>query len=350
MSGATPLRRAKRQPTETSNEVARSIVFYSQRACRRDARALYLLSSLTALLRRLIVALLLASGSVHPNPGPHHQRTQNNQTSSFLQFNCNGIRSSAVELSVFIKKHNVIVAAIQETKLNPASRDPKFDGFVVVRRDRARDRGGGLLFLVHHALSYIHVNLDNVYPNCPCVELQGISVIVDNKPITIVNLYVPPASSCPPSFSFDIGPLLDFLDGGDALVLGDANAHHDSWFSTLHDPRGDALSLAIDSSPFISINADTPTRLPPNGSPSSPDISLVTAHLATSFSWSTSTTLNSDHLPILISILDSIPPVRPTRSFINFKLARWRDFREEVERRLDFLPTPSSCDRGEKAF
>ena len=132
--------------------------------------------------------------------------------------------------------------------------------------------------------------------------------------------------------------------------MGDFNAHHDSWYSTLRNPRGDSISDLIDNSLFTTLNTDTPTRLPSNGSPSSPDLSLTPAHLFPSFSWSTSTTLNSDHLPILLSILDSSPPTCPARLFINFKLARWREFKEESECHFDRVPAPTSCDQGEKVF
>ena len=73
-------------------------------------------------------------------------------------------------------------------------------------------------------------------------------------------------------------------------------------------------------------------------------------NISSSFSWSTSVSLNSNHLPILISILDSIPPVRPQRSFINFKLAKWSDFKKECERLFGLGPPPRSCDSGEKVF
>ena len=39
---------------------------------------------------------------------------------------------------------------------------------------------------------------------------------------------------------------------------------------------------AFDDSSFVTLNTDTPTRLPSSGSPSSPDISLISAHLAPS--------------------------------------------------------------------
>ena len=294
--------------------------------------------------RLLVLLLLLISGNIHPNPG---RRVAD---AKILQFNCNGLRSSLHELRTFLSNNNVVVACIQESKLQPSSPDPKFANFTILRADRERDKGGGLVTLIHHSLTFTPVDLSHLYASDPFVELLAHSVISENKPTTIVNLYVPPASSCPPRHRFNLDPLLQALDGEDAIILGDFNAHDDSWFSTLNDARGDSISSSIDSSSFISLNVDTPTRLPPSGNPSSPDISLVSAHLAPSFTWSTSITLNSDHLPILLSILDSIPPPRPSRPYQNFKLADWRGFREESERLFARERPPRSCDSGEKAF
>ena len=268
--------------------------------------------------RLLILILLFSSGSTHPNPGPPNRNSRHRHhapTSKILQFNSNGIKSSSAELNSFLSKQNVVVVAIQETKLRPFSKSPNFANYAIRRRDRGTDRGGGLCFLIHHSTPYTDLDISGIYPNDGHVELLGITILIENNPTNIINIYIPPASSCAPGYSFDIFPLLNFLDGGDALVLGGVNAHHDSWFSTSNDSRGDSISASIDTSPFVSLNLDSPTRLPTNGSPSSPDLSLASAHIASSFSWSTSISLNSNHLPILLSILDSSPP-RPPNPYL----------------------------------
>jgi hypothetical protein len=73
--------------------------------------------------------------------------------------------------------------------------------------------------------------------------------------------------------------------------------------SPLSDVRGDALADSVNGSGLFVLNNDSPTRLPKaaNQCPSSPDVTLVPAHLASALSWATHTTLNSDHLPIVVS-------------------------------------------------
>ena len=54
--------------------------------------------------------------------------------------------------------------------------------------------------------------------------------------------------------------------------------------------------------------------------------------VALSFDWTVSTTLNSDHLPLLLILADDsqLPP-RGGRSYSNFRKANWDDFLRESE-------------------
>jgi len=100
------------------------------------------------------------------------------------------------------------------------------------------------------------------------------------------------------------------------------------------------------------LNENSPTRLPTNGPKSSPDLSICTAHLSTILNWHTLTTLNSDHLPILISFPDphKKQSKRPIKTYFNFKKADWDLFTTESEIVFSSLPNPSSCQTGEKLF
>ncbi|KAF2358597.1 Reverse transcriptase domain [Trinorchestia longiramus] len=70
---------------------------------------------------------------------------------------------------------------------------------------------------------------------------------------------------------------------------------------------GSGLAFLIHHSIFYSLLPsdhlfpDSPTRLPSNGNPSSPDLTIASPHLALETSWTPLTRLNSDHLPIAIS-------------------------------------------------
>ena len=135
----------------------------------------------------------------------------------------------------------------------------------------------------------------------------------------------------------------------DNLLLGDFDAHHSSWHSSNIDTRGSKLESTITGTNFGILNWDTPTRLPSNASPSSPDISLASASLITSTNWQTKTTLGSDHLPILISLQmapSSIPSLH--RNYVNLKKENWERYSKEIEEQLSTRPLPTNCQMEEK--
>ena len=90
------------------------------------------------------------------------------------------------------------------------------------------------------------------------------------------------------------------------FILGDFNAHSPAWFSSTGDSRaaarGEAIFECLNDSSLALLNDDSPTRVPKSGPNSSPDLTIVSAHMATVSRWQTLTTLNSDHLPIFIEL------------------------------------------------
>ena len=128
----------------------------------------------------------------------------------------------------------------------------------------------------------------------------------------------------------------------DTLLLGDFNAHHASWHSSSTDTRGTNMENTNNGTNFGILNWDTPTRLPGNATPSSPDVSLASASHITSSNWQTKTTMGSDHLPILIS-LQMAPSSTPSlqRNYVNLRKANWEKYSKEIESRDPTLPTLS---------
>ena len=108
------------------------------------------------------------------------------------------------------------------------------------------------------------------------------------------------------------------------------------------------MADSINGSDYGILNWDSPTRVPPNSEPSSPDVSLASASLITSCSWQTLLTLISDHLPILIRLqmkTPSNPGLR--RTYANLKKANWDRYRQVVEAPLSNRSLPTDCQRDE---
>jgi hypothetical protein len=181
-------------------------------------------------------------------------------------------------------------------------------------------------------------------------ECQAIKVTIDNFELAIFNVYLPPVSSCPCNYKPDLDPVFLHADD-DVLMCGDFNAYHEGWHSSVVDSRGKLVADQIKDSPLIALNLDAPTRLPSSGSPTSPDITLASAHIALAATWLTHVRLNSDHLLITISMpSDGAPPFRAAKSSVNFRKADWAAYVRESEAEFRSQPLPFSCGAGKRVF
>ena len=251
----------------------------------------------------------------HPHPSPITTKASDGDAFTILQFNANGIGNKQVELGEFLEQHKVKVAVIQESKLTLNFRTPNIQNFTTVRKDRHRSQGGGLLTLIHKSIQFSRRPDSPDNRAGPHLEELSITAKLGNTYLIITKVYIPPACSCTGGHN----PSLDHLMmTTDILILGNFNAHHSSWYSSSTDSRGTMLESMVSGSNFGILNWDSPTRLPGNANPSSPDVSLGSASLITSTNWQTN--LGSDHLPILISLqMDvTINPIQH-RSSINLK-------------------------------
>ena len=218
---------------------------------------------------------------------------------------------------------------------------PPTPGYSLVRRDRPGG-GGGLAFLIRQDVQFSHHDTNQFFPGDPTTEHQGILANLGGHQIACLNIYIPPCTCCPAGFQPDLAPLLD----ADVLVMGDINAHHPAWFSVSRDDRalarGVSIAEAIDSSPLCLLNEDSPTRLPPSGTPSSPDLTLISGHLALTASWLPSISLNSDHLPILINLVEETQNSLKSQPILhnNYRRADWASYTDFTESAFSALPPP----------
>ena len=158
--------------------------------------------------------------------------------------------------------------------------------------------------LVHHTIPYTELPTDDLFPHDSTIEHLAITVTINNIPIHLYNIYIPPSSSCPPNYSPSLHRLFQAQD--DSLILGDFNAHHPAWYSRTSDTRaaarGDLIDDLVTDNGLIFLNSDSHTRLPSHGISSSPDLTIATPHIGIDSEWSTLITLNSDHLPVFIRL------------------------------------------------
>ena len=93
---------------------------------------------------------------------PHHlprswicrNCNQRRQPESFriLQFNCNGLKNKLDECISYMERKKCKIGLFQETFLKPATK-LSHPSYSVLRKDRLRDKGGGIAILVHKDLT-----------------------------------------------------------------------------------------------------------------------------------------------------------------------------------------------------
>ena len=239
-----------------------------------------------------------------PLPSPTTTKASDGDPFTILQFNANGIGNKQVELGDFLERHKVKVAVIQELKLTLNFRTPNIQNFITVRKDRDQGQGGSLLTLIHKSINFSWRPDSPDTLADPHLEELTITAKLGNTDFIITNVYISPSSSCTGGYNTSLDHLMMTTD---TLILGNFNAHHSSWYSS-----------------------------------STPDVSLASASLITSNNWQTKTNLDSDHLPILISLIQH-------RTSINLKKANWDRYSREIEDKLSKRRLPTDCQKGERS-
>ena len=89
-----------------------------------------------------------------------------------------------------------------------------------------------------------------------------------------------------------------------SVLTGDENALSTLWHSYAYDHRGQLIADVISNSDHITLNTNTPTRVPNTTlqQASSPDITTVSNTLYNRTLWATQHAISSDHLPIITTI------------------------------------------------
>ena len=271
-------------------------------------------------------------------------------TFKILQLNINGLSSKAAELIDFMQSNAIMVACLQETKLSSKSalKDDDLGDYSIIRRDRPAGRGGGIAFLVHKSVSHSAATLPPPPANDTSIEQQAINIKSGKGHITLVNIYIPPTTSCPAGYAASITHLLGLPD---CIILGDFNAHDDLWYSGANpDLRGAELALEITNSNAGVLNDDHHTRQA-GATLTSPDLSLASSSLLPYIDWEVRPTLHSDHLPIVIHLEKSVEKLEADkRHFVNFNKADWQGFLGFCEERFASEPAPQDPFAGERVF
>ena len=246
----------------------------------------------------------------HKQTRDYHRTANTTQThrpsskSEINVININGLINKLEELKLLIHDTHADIITIQETKLTPKAKTPKIHNFTAVRTDGLHKAGGGLITLIRDNITFTTTEIPSTI-NTQNTELQMVKVhITITKQITIANIYIPPRDTTSTHYKTVDTGIQYITNIPDSVLTGDVNEHSTLWRSYTDDHRGQLIVDVISYSDHITLNTNTPTRVPNTTlqQTSSPDITTVSNILYNRTSWTTQHALSSDHLPIITTI------------------------------------------------
>jgi hypothetical protein len=121
-------------------------------------------------------------------------------------------------------------------------------------------------------------------------------VILDSKPTTRTSAYFPPNS-------YNNNDFNKLIQHSPSLIAGDLNCKHPSWNSLAVNAGGNKLFNHSLNSDFVIVGPDEPTHYD-DSNRTQPDVLdiAIFQDLPLNFSMSVLNELNSDHLPVIITI------------------------------------------------
>ena len=205
--------------------------------------------------------------------------------STIWQWNARSISSKVPELSHLLQIHKTPVLAISETGAIGSAINGYTDHHSEFRNGRI------------HASIYVRNDIPHVQINTAS-QYEGIDIcLISLKAkvqLHICSVYIDATKNWNPSILINLANSYNNL-----LILGDFNAHSISWGSD-KEVRSGAVHQLLNDSDLVLLNDGSHTYF--RGSYSSAiDLSMVSANIASSFDWSTSTErLSSDHCLVII--------------------------------------------------
>ena len=135
-----------------------------------------------------------------------------------------------------------------------------------MRNDRVHKAIGGLITLIRCNITFTTTDIPSTI-NTLTTELQMVKVHTSNtKHITITNIYIPPRDSTSTHYKTadkNIQHCIHRITNIPHTVLtGDVNAHSTLWHSYTDDHRCQLIADVISNSDHITLNTNTPTRVP----------------------------------------------------------------------------------------
>ena len=165
--------------------------------------------------------------------------------------------------------------------------------------------GGGLITLIRDNISFTTTDIPSTM-NTHTIELQMVKVHVNNtKHFTIASMYIPHRDNTSTYNKTQTYNTAYSTSQNSTLSLTrNIYAHSTRWYSFTDDHRRQPIADVISNSDHITLNTDTPTRVPKTTlqQTSSPGITTVSNTLCNRTSLATQHALSYEHIPIITTL------------------------------------------------
>ena len=169
-----------------------------------------------------------------------------------MHWNANSINKDTQpieEFEAFIKKNNIHIISINETKL--ASTDKiQISNYNIIRKDR-NSQGGGVAIFINEQIEYQETDSFDEFN----LELISIKVSIKNFQFNFLTFYLPPGAQLPDEKFFD-----KLSNTNNLILCGDLNCKSKMWYSKKSNPNGNKLAEIITNQDLIIVENKNATH------------------------------------------------------------------------------------------
>ena len=234
-----------------------------------------------------------------------------------MQWNAEGVFNKKLALTRKLHDLKIDIACIQETHLNQNNRF-SIRGYQCFRLDREARHKGGVLTLIKNNIAATEIKIDTAQE----AEIIGCKIIWNGTTHTIYNYYCPPDK--------DLSLYRMDIDQEQCIVVGDFNAHSQSWGYDSLDSRGEEVEdwHTIAGLQLLNSPEDTATFYSRRWmTTSTPDLAFCSNGIAGKANRIVQDQLaGSDHRPVVIEFEINSESYSSPLPRWNYKKADWTKF------------------------
>ena len=229
----------------------------------------------------------------------YNNENHNNKSLTVCNWNCNSISKKQHILEHFLRKNNIPICGLNETKLNEKSKT-NFCNYYIFRRDKTSNRGG-VAILARNDLECKEIESLKKYT----AQIMGIKIKMKNNFLNFITIYIPPINN---KNKAEVDKVLNELDSifielqmyKPFILSGDFNCHSKTWYCNGENRQGKILRELLDNHNVTLINNNDPTRHSYIKNSSIIDLMIISSDLNLKLNYFKvkNNDLLSDHQPI----------------------------------------------------